>query len=137
MRRAARVPPILLALILCGGFEAGGAPGTAGEAAPDGKGRFSISLPAERIEDRGFDCTNAEIEIAIDFDSRTIHGRVIHRFRPTRTIDLLKLDLTDSLIVTSVRRGALDLPFTHEGRSLEISLSPPLPAYARRGGDHL
>jgi aminopeptidase N len=117
----------LLLLFLSAGSMAG--PGAASEKQDPGR------PPSVDRDDRGYDCLAVDLEIAIDFQARAILGTAVHRFRPTRVLDRLRLDLTDSLQVTSVRRGSREIPFTHQGRALVVPLDPPLDPADGAGGD--
>ncbi|WKZ65503.1 MAG: M1 family aminopeptidase [Flavobacteriales bacterium] len=82
---------------------------------------------ARSAPSRGFDMGHHRLELAVDPAIRAISGTAVHRITATQALAEVVLDLSGALGVTQVLRDGAPAPFAHEGDSLRITLSPPLP----------
>lgn len=117
-------------LALAAGTQAGAVPWR-GDEPPDsheGKHRLEYRPPTHLRDESGYDCIHVDLGFRIDFDARRITASARHRIRAIETLDALRMDFTDSLQVLAVWRGAVPTGYTHENRSIEVLLSPPLSA---------
>jgi len=132
MRRAAALVLVIAAAIAAVSTMAvAGPPTTHPPLELLGKPRFAFPPPPRELDGRGYDCIDVILDLKLDFDARTIIATARHTIEATRALDIVQMDLTDSLRVDGVWRGATPLRFEHRTRTLTISFDAPLAAGSR------
>ena len=80
---------------------------------------------------RGYDLTYHRLELTVDPAVRAISGSVTHHYTALTALATLELDLSDSLVVSSVQHTTGPLAFTHADDLLTITLPFTLQAEER------
>src|SRR5688572_21981871 len=94
-----------------------------GCARADGSGRMPFALPGTAtryVRDRDVDLRHVVLDLALDFEARSISGRATHVLKPLRPdVRHVRLDAVD-LDVTEVRLNGTAVPFRNDGRQLAV-----------------
>jgi len=91
--------------------------------------RGEYSRPHRSLASPNIDATSYALHITIDFAATRIDGVVCAVARVVnQPLSVLALDLSDSMVVSGVRiPGGTNLPWTHAGNVLSITLPSPVP----------
>ena len=101
--------------------------------------------PMQRTRDRTVDIHHIKIDVAVDLESESVYGHVVHTLSPfSRSLESFYLDAED-MTIRRVRLNDKDIGFDHTGDKLHLSLAKPIgwhdtvtvridyTAYPRRG----
>ena len=101
--------------------------------------------PMQRTRDRTVDIHHIKIDVAVDLESQSVYGHVVHTLSPfSRSLESFYLDAED-MTIRRVRLNDKDIGFDHTGDKLHLSLAKPIgwhdtvtvridyTAYPRRG----
>ena len=101
--------------------------------------------PMQRTRDRTVDIHHIKIDVAVDLESESVYGHVVHTLSPfSRSLESFYLDAED-MTIRRVRLNDKDIGFDHTGDKLHLSLNKPIgwldtvtvridyTAYPRRG----
>ena len=101
--------------------------------------------PMQRTRDRTVDIHHIKIDVAVDLESQSVYGHVVHTLSPfSRSLESFYLDAED-MTIRRVRLNDKDIGFDHTGDKLHLSLNKPIgwldtvtvridyTAYPRRG----
>ncbi len=80
------------------------------------------AVPAQSAGQADYDVKYYKLHITIDPSTETINGYVTVTGKVLNNLNVVELDLSNTLIVTMVRGGGLVFPFTHVNSILSVTL---------------
>ncbi len=84
------------------------------------------NAPFQRTRDREVDIHHIKIDVAVDIESESVRGHVVHTFSPLSSpLESFSLD-ADDMIIRRVRMGNEDLEFIYSDSKLNINFIKPL-----------
>ena len=82
--------------------------------------------PLQRTRDRTVDIHHIKIDVAVDLESESVYGHVVHTLSPfSRSLESFYLDAED-MTIRRVRLNDKDIGFDHNGDKLHLSLNKPI-----------